>query len=273
MNLGKIIKLLSFIAILITILLTTGCSKQNRELIINNFNSRTPEFSQTQDNVTLEVKKLTKNEFHEIFPGSKYKKRTCFRKNNIIKISIDNQNSNNIFLNKNSVLTPSVNIKTHDQLNHDIKKPEKSVVYATTILGTIAAVPLAIFTTIGSMLIPASFAVDPGSAVAASGLNKAFSTILLGALILTPVIILTSFFIGRSIYKRHKKNNLELKKFLDHNILNLSINNEIKPNTKFDKYLITKKEKTQPSLIFKLFKSINNSEKEYLEFTAPNIWS
>jgi len=220
MNLGKIVKPLSIIFVLVTILLTTGCSKQKRDRhnqIINNFNTRPAEFSQTQDNVTIETKKLSLNEFNTIFPGPNFKKKKFYKKYKIAQINIKNNNIQDINVN---ISDKNINKSDLNNVGINIDKIElvtEFILIPTVVVSTFYTIAtLAVF----AVIVPQLYHPTNGHPIVGS--------VWSGAIIILPIVAglyalhkLNKYFTKLKNRKIEKSNNSVIK-FFNENVLSES---------------------------------------------------
>ncbi len=265
MNLGKIIKLLSFVAILITILLTTGCSKQNHELIINNFNTRPSDFSDTKENVSIDAKKLTKNEFNEIFPGPNFKKKKFYKKYKIAQVDVKNNSSQNYniqicneIINKSDLNDDGRNIKKIKYTSELIVVP---AVVVSTFFATVYATLFTLFVPI--YIIPFNFSLYNN--------NPTIFKVMSGLVIILPIVAGTYAFHKLNKYFKKLKNkkieesNNSVIKFFNENVFpetetTLTAKDSIKKFIIFnkkDKFEISLTDKEYPNNILTFYPQLN----------------
>ncbi|MBU4269719.1 hypothetical protein KJ644_00050 [Candidatus Dependentiae bacterium] len=257
MNLGKTIKLISTIFVVSVILLTTGCSKQNHELIINNFNTRPSDFSDTKENVSIEAKKLTKNEFNEIFPGPNFKKKKFYKKYKIAQVDVKNNSSQNYNI---QICNEIINKSDLNDDGRNIKK----IKYASELI----VVPAVVFSTFNAILFTLFITFSLNFELYINPTN--FKVMLLLTYIL-PIVAGTYAFYKLNKYfkklrnKKIEESNNSVIKFFNENVfpetgITLSAKNSIKKFIIFnkkDKFEISLTDKEYPNNILTFYPQLN----------------
>ena len=245
------------ISILLVIVASTGCSRQSRKTILS-FQTRQPDVVEIKENVTLNVKLLSKKEFNSVFHLASSSKRRAFFKDYVfLKMNILNNSNDELFLNKDSVVSIPRNY-VFDRLNHSHGRSLTAARVVRNVgVGTVAIALASI----------ANIHFRPSSGNWRNGLAEAGLIIIIGAVVVIPSIIIIGISLLSNIII--KKNRISKNKKLDNFIEEtfLDPNNEYRVGLKdeFNKIYIVKKTDLQSGHFIRFFNKKNDS---YLEFTV-----
>ena len=233
----------SILLLAASLLLLTGCARQDRK-IINNFNSRPFDQQQEKDGIKVGIKELKTKEANAIFnkthisPTYKYK---------VLQIAIENNSQQNRILNRasfNIEVEPTKNIYKYFRMN----APAHSI--SPSFFTTIAMLPISF---IISGIIVDIIGVG-GPTPVSYALSRVLATIFLTPIVSLGVLVTSSiFFISR--FHRHNK---QTQKTINYLVLDLEKEIIIQPNQTLCKLVFIPKKEWTGKLEIKFFDQIQS---------------